>query len=198
MADIIKKYVTPQTLIIASSDFTHYGASYGYAPFRTNIKENLTKLDMGMINTIRKMDFDGFFEYKRETDITMCGFTPVGVLMNIYKEDNCRAELMDYYKSGDRGNDYSFSVSYASLIFIKEPGKASVRRSPGKAPPEPEKTTEKPGDKPMSLNLKEKKTLLSIARQTLENHFKGNYIVLKEVENNFPITPLLKEKSGVL
>jgi AmmeMemoRadiSam system protein B/AmmeMemoRadiSam system protein A len=181
MADVIKKYVTPKTLVIASSDFTHYGASYGYAPFRTNIKENLTKLDMGMVNYIKKMDFDEFFEYKRETDITMCGFTPVGVLMNIFKEDKCKAELIDYYKSGDRGNDYSFSVSYASLIFITEPGK----------------TKEKPGDKPMNLSLKEKKTLLSIARQTLENHFKGNYKVLKEVENSYPITHPLKEKSGV-
>jgi AmmeMemoRadiSam system protein B len=138
-ADIIKKYVTPKTLIIASSDFTHYGASYGYVPFRTNIKENLTKLDMGMIKFIRKMDFDGFFEYKRETRITMCGFIPVGVLINIFKEDNCKAGLMDYSKSGDRGNDYSLSVSYASLIFSKESGKTSVNRSPGKAPPEPKK-----------------------------------------------------------
>ena len=197
MADIIKKYVTPKTLVIASSDFTHYGDNYGYAPFRTNIKENLTKLDMGMIDYIRKMDFDGFFQYKEETGITMCGIIPVGVLMNIFKEDNCKVELMDYYKSGDRGNDYSFSVSYASLLFIKEPGKTGVNRSPGKALPETKKTTEKPGDKTMNLNLKEKKTLLSIARQTLENHFKGNYKVLKELETSFPITTPLKEKSGV-
>ena len=197
MADIIKKYVTPKTLIIASSDFTHYGAAYGYTPFRTNIKENLTKLDMGMINYIKKMDFDGYFEYKRETDITMCGFVPVGVLMNILKEDNSKAELIDYYKSGDRGNDYSFSVSYASLLFIKEPGKTGVNRNPGKALPVLGKTTKKPGDKPMNLNLNEKKTLLAIARQTLENHFKGNYKPLKEVENTYSITPGLKEKTGV-
>jgi len=49
----------------------------------------------------------------------------------------------------------------------------------------------------MNLSNKEKKTLLSIARQTLENQFKGNYKVLKEVENSFPITPPLREKSGV-
>jgi len=77
MADMIKKYVTPKTLIIASSDFTHYGDNYGYVPFRTNIKENLTKLDMGMIDHIKKLDFDGFFQYKQGTGITMCGFTPV-------------------------------------------------------------------------------------------------------------------------
>ncbi|UCH95236.1 MAG: AmmeMemoRadiSam system protein B [Candidatus Aminicenantes bacterium] len=197
MADIIKKYVTPKTLIIASSDFTHYGAGYGYVPFRTNIKENLTRLDMGMIEHIKKLDFDGFYNYQRDTDITMCGFVPVGVLMNIFKENNCKAALIDYYKSGDRGNDYSFSVSYASLIISKESGKTSVKRSPGKAFPGPKKTKENIGDKPMSLNLKEKKTLLSIARKTLEDHFQGNYVVLKEVENNFPITPGLKEKAGV-
>jgi len=56
--------------------------------------------------------------------------------MNIFKEDNCRGVLMDYYKSGDRENDYSFSVSYASLIFSKEAGKTSINRSPGKPAPE--------------------------------------------------------------
>lgn len=197
MADIIKKYITPKTLVIASSDFTHYGANYGYIPFRTNIKENLTKLDMGMINYIREMDFDRYLQYKKKTGITMCGIIPVGVLMNIFKDDNCKVELIDYYKSGDRGNDYSFSVSYASLIFVKESGKTSAGRSPGQALPEAKKNTEKPGDTPMNLSNKEKKTLLAIARQTLENHFKGNYKVLKEVENSFPITPSLKEKTGV-
>ncbi len=204
MAGIIKKYITPKTLVIASSDFTHYGPGYGYVPFRENIKENLTRLDMGMIDTITKMDFNRYFDYKEKTGITMCGFTPVGVLMTILKEENCRGTLIDYYKSGDRNNDYSYlSVSYASIIFSKgqDQGK-SVNRGPGKpgeAPEEPKKTTEtgKHGGKSMDLTKEEKKTLLTIARQTLEDHFKGNYTVLKEVGNKYQVTPSLKEKAGV-
>jgi len=196
MAAVIKKYVTPKTLVIASTDFTHYGANYGYVPFRDNIKDNLTKLDKGMIRQIEKMDFDGFLQYKEKTGITMCGYTPVGVLMNIFQGDNCKVELMDYYKSGDRQKDYSFSVSYASLILSTEPGK-KVNRGPGKPAAGPVTKNKIPGDKTMNLSLEEKKTLLSIARDTLEKHFQGKSEVLKDVGNRYSITPVLKEKAGV-
>ena len=196
MAGIIKKYVTPKTLVIASSDFTHYGAGYGYVPFKDNIKENLTKLDMGMVELIKKMDFDGYSRYKDKTGITMCGFIPVGVLINIFKEDNCKVELMDYYKSGDRQNDYTFSVSYASFIFSTEPGK-TVNRGPGKAAEEPVQTKTKTGDHTMNLNLDEKKTLLSIARHTLEDHFQGKNTGLEDVLKQYRVTASLQEKAGV-
>jgi MEMO1 family protein len=193
---VIKKYLTPKTLVIASSDFTHYGANYGYVPFRDNIKENLTKLDMGMIEYIRKLDFEGYWNYKQKTGITMCGFIPVGILINLFKDDHCQAALMDYYKSGDRQGDYSFSVSYASFIFSQTPqkkqapGQTSVNRGPGKAPLES-------GESRMMLNTKEKKTLILLARRTLEDHFQGKQAGQKELEEQFKITPLLKEKAGV-
>jgi AmmeMemoRadiSam system protein B/AmmeMemoRadiSam system protein A len=206
MADIIKKYITPKTLVIASSDFTHYGAAYGYEPFKTNIKENLTQLDMGMVEFIKKGDFDGYFDYHRKTGITMCGFVPVGILMNIFKDDNGTGTLIDYYKSADDSGDYSFSVSYASIIISKDKSKSkaerAVNRGPGKVPEESGdtgKTALKKGDNPMTLSIEEKKTLLSIARGTLEGHFEGKDISSQAVEekNKSSLTPLLKEKAGV-
>ena len=47
MADIIKKYVTPKTLIIASSDFTHYGASYGYVPLPGSYQREFDQIGYG-------------------------------------------------------------------------------------------------------------------------------------------------------
>jgi len=42
-------------------------------------------------------------------------------------------------------------------FLLKNRVKTGVNRSPGKRCPETKKTTEKPGDKTMNLNLKEKK-----------------------------------------
>ena len=120
LANTIKKYIDEKTLVIASSDFTHYGRNFGYAPFKKNVKHNLTKLDMGMIEKILKNDFNGYVNTKMKTGITMCGFTPVGVLLNIFSGNRYKGKLIDYYKSGDSNNDYSFSVSYASIIIYEK------------------------------------------------------------------------------
>jgi MEMO1 family protein len=206
MAGIIKKYITPNTLVIASTDFTHYGLNYGYTPFRKNIKENLTKLDMGMVDHIKRMDFDGFIDYKKKTGITMCGISPVGVMLNIFSPHKKKYDvtLTDYYKSADRNNDYSFSVSYASLVISekKKPGSV-VNRGPGK--PAALKGEEKMDDnkkttgRTLVLSTEEKKTLLSIARSTLENHFQGTDTSLEDIQKKYNerLTAPMKEKSGV-
>jgi len=41
-----------KVIVIASSDFTHYGLNYGYFPFQDNVKENMYKLDKKAIELI--------------------------------------------------------------------------------------------------------------------------------------------------
>lgn len=210
VAQILKKFVNDGTLIIASSDFTHYGSAYGYAPFKTKIKENLTALDNGMFDLIKKMDMDGYWKYREKTGITMCGFIPVGVLMSILKDTQSanKVELVDYYKSGDSGNDYTFSVSYGAFVFYKTPvsqtGISMANKRPSASSwnsfpgimPSPDGGVEL-AQPSSGLTAQEKKTLLFIARQTLEDNFEGKSITREEIESRFPLTPTLLEKSGV-
>lgn len=193
IASIIKPYVTDKTIVIASTDFTHYGANYGYTPFNKDAKENLTKLDMGMIDCIRRMDLNGYFNYKKKTGITMCGFSPVGVLMSIFDEEDCFGTLADYYKSGDRGGDYSLSVSYASMVISKDKKEATkMKKSDNANIPD-----FKDDSGPMNLSDKEKKTLLTLARQTLENHFKGDTMSSDVLNKKSSFSAKLKENAGV-
>src|SRR5512135_2448194 len=37
---ILASLVDTDTLVVASSDFTHYGVNYGYVPFKENVPEN--------------------------------------------------------------------------------------------------------------------------------------------------------------
>ena len=48
-ADILSPFINEDTLIVVSSDFTHYGAQYGYIPFTKNVKENMKNLDGGAV-----------------------------------------------------------------------------------------------------------------------------------------------------
>lgn len=109
----LKKKVT----FIVSSDFTHYGPSYGYVPFDydDNVKENLSKLDKAAIDFILKADPQGFEKYIEETGASVCGYLPIILMLKTITFT--KANLEQYYTSGDVTGDYTNSVSYASVVF---------------------------------------------------------------------------------
>jgi AmmeMemoRadiSam system protein B len=102
--------------IIVSSDFTHFGKNYGYIPFRDDIKENLKRLDMQSVGFIQRFDYDGFKEHLEKTGTTICGYMGLLVLLSLFKDTKYKAELVDYYTSGDVLGDFRNSVSYASIV----------------------------------------------------------------------------------
>lgn len=107
-------------LVIASSDFTHYGLNYGYIPFRDNVRERLKDLDMGAIQFIEKMDSAGFADYVHSTGATICGHAPIISTIETAKMLGAKkGELLKYSTSGDISGDYSSAVSYAAIVFRK-------------------------------------------------------------------------------
>jgi len=104
-----------RVIFIVSSDFTHYGPSYGYLPFTHSIKENLSKLDKGAISFILKGDAQGFENYIHETGASVCGYLSISLFLRTITFN--KASLEQYYTSGDVVGDYTNSVSYASIVF---------------------------------------------------------------------------------
>ncbi len=104
------------TLVVVSTDFTHYGASYGYVPFTTNLPAALEKLDTGAILKILSADPAGLLDYRRETGITMCGLEAASLALQQKLPAGYEGALIHYSRSGDRDGDYSLSVSYASIL----------------------------------------------------------------------------------
>jgi AmmeMemoRadiSam system protein B/AmmeMemoRadiSam system protein A len=175
LAGIIAPYIDEHTLVVASSDLTHYGENFSYTPFRSNLQDNLTKLDRGFIEPILHLDFERYFAYREKTGITVCGFVPIGILIRLLEKRGTRCLLADYYKSGDLNGDYSTSVSYASLVFTAA-GSAVGQ--------------------PTGLSRAEKKLLLELARSTLQSYFKNHQAALQKADP-FPAYPRLGQKLGV-
>jgi hypothetical protein len=102
--------------IIASSDFTHFGESYGFKPFSKNIQENLYSLDNKAIDEILQFNSKEFYEKAMET--TICGTFGIIILIEILKKlDVKKSKLLKYYTSGDIIHDYDSAVGYASVVF---------------------------------------------------------------------------------
>ncbi len=113
---ILKQVMGENDLLLVSSDFTHYGAAFGFLPFTEDVPMSLERLDAGAILKILAGDAAGLLEYGRETGITMCGLAACCVALAGGPPTGYEAALLDYRRSGDADGDYSLSVSYASLL----------------------------------------------------------------------------------
>ncbi len=110
-----------ESLLLVSTDFTHYGAGFGYLPFTQEIPAALEKLDAGAILKILAGDAAGLQTYGEETGITMCGLSATAVALNCQLPEGYEGALLSYSRSGDRDGDYSQSVSYASILLCTGP-----------------------------------------------------------------------------
>lgn len=108
---VIGKHV----VMIASSDFTHYGRQYGYVPFVDGIKEKVYGLDRNAIAKILDLDAEGFLSYLKDTGATVCGKQPITALISANQDS--KPELLIYYTSADISGDYSMAVGYGALAF---------------------------------------------------------------------------------
>lgn len=122
--DVIAKQIVETSLemnkricFIASSDFTHFGVTYGYMPFTNNVKERMYNLDRKAIKSIEKLDSLGFLEHIKKTEATICGFNAIALAIEIAKKKGAEAELLRYYTSGDVVNDYANAVGYGAIVF---------------------------------------------------------------------------------
>jgi len=170
-ASALKQFLDETTIIVVSSDFTHYGASYGYVPFEEDIPFNIRKLDFGAIDRIKALDGSGFIDYCDSTGATICGREAIAILLECLPKDS-RAILLDYYTSGDLTGDHNTSVSYAAIAFLKAGTEVSTN----------------PGEE-SHLNPEEKAMLIRIARDSLRRAVTKHEIL--RLDENYELTPRL-------
>lgn len=107
-------------IIIASSDFIHYGVSYGYMPFKFNIKQEVANLEKQFYTLICNLETEKFISLAEKTRATICGAAPIAVLLELVKKFKIdHGRLLCNYNSGNITHDYSNFVGYASFIFGK-------------------------------------------------------------------------------
>lgn len=104
VAEIARKQ---KTMIIGSSDFTHYEPNdFAY------------EQDHALIAPILEMDLDGFYNVLHKRDVTACGYGAIAATMIACKKLGAtKGELLKYATSGDIAGDKTSVVGYGSIIF---------------------------------------------------------------------------------
>jgi AmmeMemoRadiSam system protein B/AmmeMemoRadiSam system protein A len=115
-AKLLQPLADEQTLVVVSSDFTHFGPRFGYVPFPPDTKaaDELRGLDDGAVDRIIARDGPGLLAYQAKTGITICGYRPLALLTYLLPAD-AHVERVAYATSGALTGDWSNSVSYVAL-----------------------------------------------------------------------------------
>lgn len=170
----LERIIDNQTLVVISSDFTHHGSSYEYTPFSTNIITQIRGLDTLATSAIMQQSYYLFSDFLTQTNTTVCGKEAIKLLLALIEKRTFKQELIPYltgyYTSAQlqiaqqtsplkpealfaNVNDAqaTSSVSYVGMVFASDPIAAYA----------PE----------FRLTGYEKRSLLALARSTIENSF---------------------------
>ncbi len=116
-AQMLRRYLRSDDLVVVSSDFTHFGPRYQYVPFKNNIRENVKKLDAEAFKCLNAVSLEQFLDFRDRTQDTICGFYPCAILLSLLPA-HAHATLLNYRTSQDTaGEDESNSVSYLAVAF---------------------------------------------------------------------------------
>jgi hypothetical protein len=95
------------TVVIASSDMTHYEPA-----------KKAAEKDQAALKAVTDMDAKGFFETVESRSIA-CGYAPITALITYANGVCAKAELLNYHNSGDITGDNTSVVGYAAVSFKK-------------------------------------------------------------------------------
>ncbi|MDZ4197949.1 MAG: AmmeMemoRadiSam system protein B [Kiritimatiellia bacterium] len=113
LANALRPLLDRETLLVVSTDFTHYGPRFDYTPFEKEIPRRIEALDQGAFDRIRQKDLDGFRAHVRETGATICGRDSISLLLALIGEGQ-QVHQLAYDMSGNQTGDYENTVSYLS------------------------------------------------------------------------------------
>ncbi len=149
-AGILAGCLSPDTVLLASSDLTHFGRDFRFQPFPVDgaVSDHLRQLDFEVIEAVGSLQVQLFFEALRETSATVCGYEPIALLLAtvrcLSQEDEVFQEVLDYQTSGEITGDFHSSVSYGAVGFFPHTS--------------------------FELNLDEQAAVLKLAEQTLARY----------------------------
>ncbi|WXG45619.1 MAG: AmmeMemoRadiSam system protein B [Candidatus Atabeyarchaeum deiterrae] len=118
------KETEKDVVVIASTDMTHYGSTYGYAPVGMSpIEKVLTwvrNTDGEAIKSIQSLNERSFLGVVREKQMTMCGYAPVATAIVAAKAFGVsKAELVKYATSYDTQGSRDAIVGYCAMLMQK-------------------------------------------------------------------------------
>ncbi|MCU0304292.1 MAG: AmmeMemoRadiSam system protein B [Thermoanaerobaculales bacterium] len=119
IARALAELVDDGTVVVASSDFTHHGARYGWSPYDgPGLPETLLAVGRRTAERAVAMDPRGFLTQIEVSGDTVCGARPVAVLAALLEGAlDGRGAVLEVTTSGHLSGRFDLSVTYAAIAF---------------------------------------------------------------------------------
>ncbi len=99
------------TLLVISSDFTHYGEDFQFAPFPEDSEQSVRQLDLAAFELLQKQDRQGFLDYLEQSGATICGQYPLALMLSMLEGD-AGLTLLHYSNSLEKNRKAGSFVCY--------------------------------------------------------------------------------------
>ena len=115
-ARALKPLIDSKTLVVASSDFTHYGRRFGYMPYGNEAESRVRERDCECARLLSRMETEEVL--RRFTGGTICGITPAMIISRI-AELKGRTGCTGLFCTSDdiTGSRSENFVSYQSVLW---------------------------------------------------------------------------------
>ena len=168
-ARAMARLMDDETLLVLSSDFTHYGEDFSYAPYGTDggedVRGKVAAVDEEAFAFVSRCDADGFAAFIKKTGATICGHVPIELALRTTSGKATFSRLA-YATSSDEGRDFTRFVCYTAAA-----GSAKW-----------------PGETNAVLGAEDRSFLLRLARESLERAVRGGEAKAKGLPTPPPAT----------
>lgn len=120
-AEALVPYLKPDTLLLISTDFVHYGERYQYEPFDDHQQLRTRQLDSHAVWLLEQGTTSQFNRFIQNTGATICGTSVLKILLALKENwllQYIESRLISYDTSGKKDDDNS--VSYVGLMYTQE------------------------------------------------------------------------------
>lgn len=118
----LREHLDSRTVLIASSDLTHFGSHFDYLPFEPgeSVADDLRALDLGVLAAAGSLDPELFGREIARTSATVCGTAPIQLMLETVAgaAGDIYQDILDYDTSGAMTQDYRHSVSYGAAGYF--------------------------------------------------------------------------------
>ena len=116
-ARALARLMDAETLLVVSSDFTHYGDDFSYTPFGKgggeDVRRKVAASDDEAFQLVAKGDVDSFAAFIKRIGATICGHVPIELALRAFPK-GASVVRQKYATSGDGDGDYSRFVCYVA------------------------------------------------------------------------------------
>jgi AmmeMemoRadiSam system protein B len=109
---------TGRTVVVASSDFTHYGPRFGYTPYPGGAHQRVKEDDLALSTLLCEGRIEEAFAFCAARGFTVCGCAASMVVAYLAHHFGITGRIADYYTSNDvSGSVDANFVAYSTILW---------------------------------------------------------------------------------